>query len=422
MNRTVSWPGNIQIMHAFEGSLTTKTRLAWRRLVAPWFCLRWDGHGCGVARLSSQGWVASQWDTLPANAPLAKTVWLVASERTHFRSRSFPATLIDRKDLPEALMLDIETWSPWGRNSGHFAWPVREGEHWRVAVWVWDQKTEQDGQLAARDQGARITHVMPEQAWTVACFAPQPAPALFVLSESRSACFVVTDARGVPHAQAPVADAAAARRFWRSLGPLASAVTGIINAAGEEASPPWLPELPRHGQPAGKPRAAALAGARIAGVHDWADLQAWRKPLVAGALLLLVWMTGDTLVLLKQEAVVEAALDQARQSAHQVLREREQLQALKARLGAMYDLRRRQGRSLRLLADLTTHLPEQAWLLYVKDDGEAAEIRGKGKNAEHLGAQLEAMPSIAHVAYLADLRPEPASDLEIFQLRLTYAD
>jgi len=190
------------------------------RTLMPWVCLRMSGESPVPSLWDGHAWQQVRLDDLPQTTPFGHYVWLIADENTCFRNRCFPADMIDSDSLDEAVALDIQSWSPWGVTSGYFHWPVRDGEHWRVAIWTWDadlENTLHDSMLAASDTA--VTHVMPELAWYAASAGVAAlAPALLLQPvQDRLACIFV-DKSGIPNRVALVSGAAEGHRFRRSIG------------------------------------------------------------------------------------------------------------------------------------------------------------------------------------------------------------
>jgi len=118
---------------------------------------------------------------------------------------------------------------------------------------------------------------------------------------------------------------------------------------------------------------------------------------------------------------VEAKLQQVRASAEGVISLREQVRGMRSRLGVIHRLRQRQSRELNFLADLSKKLPVDAYLLSVVDEGGWVNIQGRAKNAASIGAALEGLPGINHIAYVGNIRPVLGTERESFNLRLHFS-
>jgi len=430
----------------------------WRTL-APWVCLHMSGEHLAISIWNGHGWEAVALSDVPQPGLFGRYVWRIAAEHTCFRHRSFPADVIDASDLDEAVALDLRTWSPWGGGSAYFYWPTRDGDVWQVAVWAWDAVKEETlrTQVLA-GSGLTLTHAIPEQAWRAAAVELASVPALLIWSVGEKLSCIGLNERGFPTRIATIGNAAEGARFRRSLGGDAERVAALLlsddetesnatesnatesNATGADGTDisvesgvdlcieqrmKWVmhdsrPDPIRVQQhlPAGR----VLSQARLPGVRDWADPAAWKRPLAALAMLWLLWLGGSSVILWDRNTAVDAQLQQVRASASGALSLRDRVQHIKKKLEIIYGLHHRQARELRFLASLSRSLPADAWLSSVADEGESVNIQGKAKNAAAIGALLEHIHGIDHVAYLGDIRSDPVSKRELFYLRLHFSE
>jgi len=374
-----------------------------------------DGHICASV------WDGAQWqqeDTLPAATLLGNTILLKPESETSFRLRSFTVDLPGKDALAEAVELDAEVWSPYPSGGGRYYWPIRHGEQWQVAVWTWQDNT------TTVTAPARITHILPESAWRIATLRgclPKAEKALVIWPSQDGFVYAWVDEFGMPCQIAAVSSQEDAIRFWRALGSQPTETSRLFLL--DEADPqslPWLPDIHIETVSMKLPAASVLRRARLAGVQDWTDPIAWKKPLLALVLLALIWQAGTSAIVWKRSAMVEADLQRLHTSAEAVLARRDHVQSMQGILATIYRLRQRQGRELRFLAGLSQALPQDAWLLSVEDTGESVNLQGRARNAATIGALLERIPDIDHAAYLGDIRPDPVSKFESFYVRLHF--
>ncbi len=384
----------------------------------PVVCVRQDEEGLCYDVLTSVGWQRSAAAALPRATPLASTVLLIPDHDCYFRHRHFPLDMLAAGDLDEAVMLDIEQWSPFiaGKAITRFFLAERRGEAWHVAVWIWVEETA--ARLLARlPAGVQCTHIMPEMAWHVAQL-PCTAPALLIIRSTGYYGYALVSAAGVPCAIAWPRDAVAARRFWRGLGAEAHQVEQAWSY-GDEVAAAWRP----HGVqatvlPAVPPRHAILSHARMEGVHDWSDPFTWRRQAAALCALFLIWALADASVLVQRGGQLKRTLIATQKSAHDVLQQRDLVDHLQLRLQRFAALRRAQQRPERLLAALSRSIPDDIWLDVVQVDRAWIDLNGRGKNVVRLIVLLEKMPGVKQAMLLNDIRPDARTGLESFQLRL----
>jgi len=405
-----------------------QTLLTVGRKLAPWVCLRVSGEYHVPFLWNGQSWHKVKLEDLPQPTPFGHCVWLIAEEDTYFRNRSFPADMVDANSFDEAIALDIQSWSPWGDKSGYFYWSVLDGEQWRVAVWTWDAGKEdslRSGMVAA--SGFELTHAMPEQAWHAASLRATDVPALLLRPTKDYLSCILVDEFGLPIRVASVSDAIEGSRFLRSVGDRVA--TYLLDTEEEQdtescmnQSVKWViqdstPDSVRQHLPSSR----VLARARLPGVKDWTDPLVWRRPAMALLALWLFWLAGSSAILWNRSAAVEAELKQVRASAENVLSLRDRVSAMHNRLAVIQTLRERQQRELRFLAALSKKLPLDAYLLSIVNEGDWVNIQGRAKAAATVGAVLEDLPGIDHVAYVGDIRPIPATEQESFHLRLHFS-
>jgi len=362
-------------------------------------------------------WNGTIWqavETLPEPTLLGKTILLVPEQECVFRQRSYPADLQGKDALFEAITLDAETWSPWGKGSQLYYWPAFDGGQWRVGVWAWNGQAK----MERLPDDVCVTHMFPYTAWRIASLNELNEPTLAIWSNECGFDYAYVD-RGAPLFFASIVDKADALRFWHSLGARAANIVRVALLVDETASArPWVPDLPCAAIEYKALSAALLKQAALPGIQEWTDPFVWRKPLLLLLLLCLMWQGGSSAILWQRQSDVQSKLDIMRVKAEDVL-------ALRSRVNHMHDsleqigrLRLQQSLPLRLLGEIADKLPSDAWLVSIAYENARIDIRGWASKAATVGPLLENIGDINHVAYLEDIRQDADQQRESFYLRL----
>jgi len=335
-----------------------------------------------------------------------------------FRYRQFPTSLVTSSDLQEAIALDLEQWLP-ADNREEMSWlylSEQQGDSWQVAVWSWSNKLS-EGLLAALPATISCTHILPAMAW-YAMQHRSEEPSLLLSNSHGATSYALVAPSGIPQAIAWPSDHTAAQRFWRGLG----VDTNKVNHAWWCNTPDpasWIPQrLAAAPLVTASARNHLLQRARLPGVRDWSDPASWRRPITVLLALLALWILADAAVLMQRSNQVDQALTSARQAAHQVLQQRDQVEQSQQQLQRIAHLRQLQQRPEQLLAALSQTIPHDIWLDVVQLDRGWIDMNGRGKEVARLLVLLETIPSIKRVILLNDIRPDAHTGLEQFQLRL----
>jgi len=381
-----------------------------------WLLMRPQDQQIRFSLYGESGWKDIESPALPQPSRFSRNVLLLPDQQCAFRHRSFPLDLLVAGDLDEAVALDMEQWTPFQEACDSLYFVQRDEDAWRVAVWVWPQKLNAEF-LAMLPEHLTCTHIMPELAWSSACLR-SVSPALLIQASEQYQFYAVVSATGVPLSMAEVNGEAEARRYCRAY---ASTVGDDAVFVSEGATPFWLADKAKT-LTGNLPRAELLARARLPGVMDWTDPVAWKKPIIALAMMALLWLMADATVLSLRTQSVDAALVAARTAASQVLDKRDKVAAMHEKMLYINHLQRQQLRGEQLIARLSDAIPEDIWLNQIQLSGQWIDLYGQGKDVARLSVLLESVEGVKQVLLLGDIRPDALTGLEVLQLRLMLAD
>jgi len=366
-------------------------------------------------------WVKGKWEpTTRIKLPKGGSrLWLVSEQNTQFQYREYPADVVGSSGLEEAVLLDLEAWSPWGRLSGYFFFSKKEKNQWQVAVWVWDQTQERRSQEVASN--ITITHVMPEQAFQVLSCPITEGGALLLRTEKNNNHCILINEQGVPTQQTVITTAAEGVRFKRSIGRVIGSLNTVFTINGDEPLPAWLPEIEQKRLQLRPPKGKALSQARLDGSYESYDPFKWKKPVIALLVLWLIYLLGQSFILWSRTSEVESKLQEERVLGKDLLVLRDKVRVMHTQIKHNAYLRQRQSREMILLAQLTQRLPLDAWLLSVVIDNKWASIQGKALDAASIGAALEGLAGIDHIAYEGEIKLDPATQRQAFHIKLHFS-
>src|SRR5690606_4430539 len=270
--------------------------------------LRWDGHA----------WQQQNAATPVAIGPFGQAVWLVASDSCLFQLRTFPADIIAKSDLREAVELDLEQWSPWGHDTGYYFQPRKKDDLWQLSIWIWDKARESQLLALPQADGWPLSHILPQDVWSSGELHWADYPALAIHSSNQQHIYQYLDESGLAVARADVTNAQQAQHFWRSLGTKAAQVSHVIISTKEDpALIPWLPSIPLEAIPLRLPPADRIERGLLPGVRNWRHPFAWKPVFYGLAALLLVWVFGSFLVVWGKEQQINAGLAAASRGAEE---------------------------------------------------------------------------------------------------------
>ena len=375
---------------------------------------------------------ASNWvvvDSLPeTQSVFEQKTLLIPDAVSFFKLRRFPVESVSKQTLSEAVELDLSRWSPWQEGVEFYYWPKRSGDHWQVAVWVW----QSDYVLTVTPGLAtKPTHVIPERAWKLAALDIEEPDFIYIdggEGESRVYAEVAKDFATLRIVD--INNETDAKRFKTSL----RAASAPVYAAAQNNSTALRVE--QRGEQAWEqlpnclttqyslPDASALAAGRQAGISDWSDPFVWARPTGAVAVLYICWLLAEGLVLLKQGDEVLEYSSQASSVSIEVLDARAEVERINGLLAQIDLMRANQLNLESILASLSTTLPNNAWLGHIEyrgDDGGWLEFTGESEQSSTLAAVLEQIPEVQQAMFLTDIRRDKRTGLEPFKIRLKLA-
>lgn len=379
----------------------------------PWIKASIQHDKLHYALLQSGQWVNCPAEQLPASSMFAKLTLLLPNHVCAYRVRTFPQHLLTPQELPEAIALDYPNWSPWGQASGYCYRFNANGDDWQVSIWAWDKHFAQN--LVA--QLPFCTHIIPELAWHAACVPPQPT--LLIIAEQPPqpwVTYLLLGDAGTIQASARITEQPQAKRCWHGWGIPTITQGYTIN----QTDNCWIPDnisvkaLPTE---TARPSADLLRTTRIPGTLDWLSPKSYRQIIILGLILLTSWMVADALVLNYQMQQIRE-LSLLRNSAHDVLKLREQVEASQRFNQQAITLQKQQRLPEELLAQLSTQIPSDIYLKSVRFDGDQLDLEGQGKQVTRLLVILETLPGVSKVMLSNDIRRNPQTDEEMFQIRL----
>lgn len=368
--------------------------------------------------------VGDSWQSIqPQDAieigPFGQAIALVPSRVTLFQHRTFPADVVARNDLNEAIQLDFIQWSPWGAGSAYFYLPVRSGDLWNVSLWVWDKRLFEQRLASLQASELPLTHVVPEDVWLTSGLPSQEYPLLLIHCEQGTCTFFYIEKPNQVSAQADISSAASAQHFWRGLGAKADFIKSVLVTDTTDVQQiPWSPPIELKTVPLILPPFRILDRGLLPGVKDWRHPSAWKHTFYALATLVLVWILGSALVIWSKDRQIAANLASATKGAEGVVESRTRVDDISNKLQIIAQLQQQQQVPIELLKELSLTLPADVWLQTMTFRQDALEIRGQGKNAATLAGLLESMKYVKRVNYIGDIRPDPQSGQEFFALRI----
>lgn len=384
-----------------------------RRQWASWLCVTVRQDQLHYRQLQAQGWQTLNPAELPALTLFSKVILLIPARHCSYKQCRFPLHLVAEKELREAIELDFEKWSPWGKQSQYFFSHQLVGEEWCVNIWVWDLE------LATRlkAQVDRCTHIIPELAWIAACTSGNPS--LLIVAENQCCHYLLVNAAGWAEKLAQVQNKQQAERYWHGWGMPPINRCWINELTGDQ----WYPD---DCQPELIPQTAVahhklLTLTRLSGVQDWTDPMSYRQFMGVAAVACLLWMTADAAVIQYQQSQIDLQLQSIRSSANDAITLRQQVKDRQQLFQQIQGLRYKQQLPEYLIAELSQKIPKDIWLDIVQLQEDQLDIAGRGKQVVRLLPLLEQIKGIEQVLLLNDVHPDPVSGEEIFQIRLVLA-
>lgn len=365
-------------------------------------------------------WVDIALKDTPKLNVLSRAVLLIPDNKTVFRQQKFSTDLLLKKDLQEAIELDIDSWSPYETNSPRFSITQKKKDQWTIATWVWQKNTED--QLALQLPKQQLTHIMPEIAWHCARVT-NGIPTLLVTQIDQQLTYAYLDKEGVPqHIASPKNDAEGSR-FWRSLGEKSSAIKTVT-----QAYPITIPffglsqDLKRLDLTTAKPRSNWLKQAQHKGFNDWFNPSNWLAPALAIFSLFIIWLSVDAFLIYKKNQEISEIISQSKQNYQKVIAQQEAIEQSRTILSHYAHLRQKQQQIEQILADLSTRIPNDIWLESIHLDQQWLDIKGRGKDVIRLMTLLETLQNAEDIVLLNDVRTDRRTQDEQFQIRLILSE
>lgn len=391
--------------------------------------------GLQYSRYQGSSWVVV--DSLrETHSVFEQKTLLIPDAVSFFKLRRFPVESVSKQTLGEAVELDLTRWSPWQEGVEFYYWPKRSGDHWQVAVWVW-QSSYLPSTIPSLE--TKPTHVIPERAWKLAALDIQESGFVYIDGGADGNWVYAEVAEDFATLRiVDIKNETDAKRFKTSLRDESApvyAATQSNNTALHVEQPREQPreqfweqswEYPPNCLTAqySLPNASALAAGRQPGISDWSDPFVWARPTGALAALYICWLLAEGLVLLKQGDEVQEYSFQASSVSIEVLDARTEVERINGLLAQIDLLRANQLNLESILASLSTTLPNNAWLGHIEyrgDDGGWLEFTGTSEQSSTLAAVLEQIPEVQQAMFLTDIRRDKRTGLEPFKIRLKLA-
>ncbi len=376
------------------------------------------GKNLHASTLTDQQWQTIELADIPPRHPLSRIILLIPNSKTVFRQQQFSIDLVAEKDLQEAVNLNIESWSPYPKNSPYFSITKKNKGHWHVAIWIWKQ-SDQD-LFTSKQPTLEYTHIMPELAWHCARVTGNESTVLVTQTDQNPPIYIYLDEDTIPKYLSQPKNTAEASRFWRGLGVDASKIKRIF--LSDQQITKDLSGLPSQLEKVvlKKPLARAnwLRRAQIKGRHDWINPSNWIIPICLLLSLVIVWAVTDALLIKQRNKQIDHLISQTKQNYQKVINQQEKIEQSLIQLTHYAKRKEQQQQIERILAELSTRIPNDIWLDSIQLESRWLDIRGRGKDVVRLLALLESLENAHDIVLLNDIRTDRQTGDEQFQIRL----
>ena len=183
-----------------------------------------------------------------------------------------------------------------------------------------------------------------------------------------------------------------------------------------------LPGLPTHFKQVILKKQTArshwLKKAQCKGTHDWINPSNWLSPALLILSLLCIWAITDALLITHKNQTIAQLMSQSKQNYQKVINQQEKIENSLTVLTHYAQLKQKQQQVERILAELSTRIPNNIWLESIQLEQNWLDIRGRGKDVIRLLALLETLENAQDIVLLNDVRTDPRTGDEQFQIRL----
>ncbi|MBY5947379.1 PilN domain-containing protein [Photobacterium rosenbergii] len=333
---------------------------------------------------------------------LDKVIWLVTPQRCLFKQLEYDTEYVSASEIEECVRSDIEQWTIWA-DTAMFHLSQKVGQHWKVAVWIWDERKENE-----LLNGFKPTHIIPHSAYVASSI---DADELMITQVFGQEWLIVKDAgnlvHGVHSADSQLAQHQLERRYERQI----ERKDHLFKFQYEGS---WLPDA----KPLEfAPKAQIVHQGKQKGVVDFTEVQTYIKPIAALGLALVIWMLGDYFIL---NANLNEAQDKTVSLSSQsmdAMTKRNEFKFIATKLTTLNSYLDRQQQPMEVLANLTDLLPHDVYLNAMEVNNNTINLTGQGSNVARLPALLEQWELVESAMFTSDIRQVGDSG-ETFRLQL----
>lgn len=345
-----------------------------------------------------------------------------------FKLCEYPLSVISASELAQAVELDFSRWSPWGsKNSRMFYVPRKHNDKWQVAVWGWEQETENRAIARLEALGLSPTHCLPEDIVTLASIHNEgDCLHSFKTETGYKYLLVDKDKFIIASLQDKNSSVEVVDRLVRSLKGFGQSIRSAI-IYGTDNDTELLPGLPgdiptRHAPfPESFDRRKIAAGLLFKARYNpllsaTAYAAIWKNVLIL-FLFIFVIHGGQWLVLSKRSTELDSILQSEKTREEANIKGREKLLQYNNRLKTKTDLLREQTAALAFLVRTAEVLPLEISLNQYRFDKSVIELRGKGDKILRFATLLEEYPTIDRVVFVNNIT-KGRDGKERFRLRI----
>jgi len=370
---------------------------------------------------SPSGWQLADLDVPPRKTLFQRCVWLIPEESTCFQVRYFPSELVGFNELEEAVLLDVQTWSPWEQDVACFYWSRLNGSHWQVAVWIWNKHKEDNRGIQAfknTDHSMVTKHVMAEQAWNIACANQIKQGDVLTWRSNLGKTCVAMSEYAMPAQLKQVRNNVDENIFFRGVYSTTKNSHRIYELnIGLESIPTDENIMLLESK---LPSVYLMNTGKLPSIGSKVDPWTWKKYILIGLGYCFLWLLGSSLILWHKNIDITQSLHQVKVKSESMLHLRGNLDNMQQQLDAIKALRKNQVKPINFFNTLSVKLPKDTWLDNIMYDDHEVRITGKSKNATALGAILESISNVEYVEYIGSIQTDAQTKEERFGLRLFF--
>lgn len=367
--------------------------------------------------LVNHQWQPVKLADIPTSSTLARIILLIPNRETVFRQQKFSTDLVTAKNLQEAIDLNIESWSPYSAGCPQLSITTKKNGQWIIATWLWQQTTQDRlvNLLPAQQQ----THIMPELAWHCARVTGNQ-PTLLITQTGQQLTYVYLNEDSLPTYIAQPKNTAEAVRFWRGLSSNTHKINNLTlsdqNITSTLLGLPTKLEKVFLKKPVARTR--WLKKAQCESVNNWATPRHWLPLLLLLLSLVVIWAVTDALLINQKNRQIAELMHKSKQNYQKVIKQQEKIEKNLSTLTHYADLKQQQQQVEKILAELSTRIPNDIWLDAIQLEGDWLDITGQGKDVIRLLALLETLQNAKDIVLLNDVRTHARTGNERFQIRL----